>query len=342
MPIIEDDIVVPVPNVEPAVTTVQPVTSIHDNPPQRELYKSKLVNSKYVDDKSLLVHIEGQSWTVNYYSQMLASDEEGTSLAIGSGSITQQYHLIHNFEFKVTSPLSSEHNTELGTFSVTGEGLLYPGLKPNIGDMFLADIGDGRLGMLTVTDFTRMSILSEPCYSISYLVYGYLDDDAEADFASKVVKTSYYDVTAFKFNRDPLQSKSEVELVRELNGTYDSLVRRWYDAFYVPKFKTALLPVDGKNIYDPYITEFMLAILSRDKRMNLPRLALLDTKVTFTNPIRTLWYTLLSGDTGTWDTIEQVMRLVNSKDLTLYPTYGDIHFFGIRGLIYPDRVWFHY
>jgi hypothetical protein len=132
-------------------------------------YRHSLIDAKITPLSSLLVHIEGSSWTTDYYSQILGVDEELSPFQPNQPSVYQQYLLVKKYELKLQGSLSISQDPETTAMTVTGNATLYPYLKPNYGDMFIADIGDGRAGMFVVNQPpTKKTILKETCWEISF------------------------------------------------------------------------------------------------------------------------------------------------------------------------------
>ena len=77
-----------------------------EQPPKVQIaapqYRGVTVDTRYVPQSALLTHLEGSSWTVNYYSQVLGEDNAVEGQNVTREAIYQQYRLIKGFEFKVT------------------------------------------------------------------------------------------------------------------------------------------------------------------------------------------------------------------------------------------------
>jgi hypothetical protein len=118
---------------------------------------------------NLLTHIVGSSWVVDYYSQVLNTNSQLSGQQLSVSAVYQQYKKINNLEIKVTSALTSSQD-EQKNMSVTGEATLFPFIIPNDGDMFIADIGNGKKAVFTITRTTKLSIYKQACYTISYVL----------------------------------------------------------------------------------------------------------------------------------------------------------------------------
>src|SRR5690606_35908556 len=91
-------------------------------------------------------------------------------------SVDQQYQRICNLELRVTGALESTYTDDVGEFSVRGEAYLYQGIIPNYGDVFIADVGDGRAGLFCVVSAKPMTYYQATVYQIQYSLMGYVDE----------------------------------------------------------------------------------------------------------------------------------------------------------------------
>ena len=156
-------------------------------------YRHSIVDSRVTPSSALLTYIEGMSWYVDYYSQVLGGDEELSEFQPGQIAPYQQYHLIHRYELKLQDSLSTNINDESGLAEITGSAIIYPFMMPNTGDAFIADIGDGRAGQFTITSVTPKSIFKQTCYEINFQLSRMVDAELVELLATHVVKTSHYE-----------------------------------------------------------------------------------------------------------------------------------------------------
>lgn len=96
--------------------------------PEEKKYDSSTVSSKRVPLANLLTSIEGYPWTTEYYHQVLGPDDAPQPLGLSVDPTLQQYHLIRDFEIRVTDPLSFDFNKERRSERLDGSGVVYPGL----------------------------------------------------------------------------------------------------------------------------------------------------------------------------------------------------------------------
>ena len=202
-------------------------------------FKGSVVDSKVYPVSALLSHVEGSSWVVDYYSQLLGSNEELVGPQANQLGAYQQYRLIQKFEFKVTSPLSQQQDPESTTFKVTGGATIYSGLIPNVGDTFLADVGDGRTGQFNITASNRINVLEQSVYTVEYILLHYMTEQSQYDaLQSKVVDTLTFVKGYLTYGKNPMIEQSSLSNVQSLVKYKSSLLTRYLNNFFSPAFQT--------------------------------------------------------------------------------------------------------
>ena len=167
----DDDAVVEKPNV------------VRSTPPES---KGVVVDTRYESKANLLTHVEGAPWNVNYYSQVLNTDNAPIGQQPDRNAIYQQYMFIEMFEIKVTQPLTTSQDPTSKEMTLIGAANVYPHVIPNRGDMFIADVGDGRTAIFKVTNTERKSIFKDTCYAIDYMLINYTTKELRADLDSRL------------------------------------------------------------------------------------------------------------------------------------------------------------
>ena len=125
-------------------------------------YSHSIVDTKQQPLNSLVTRIAGSSRDVDYYSQVLSGAETPQTYSVNLAPHLQQYRLIEDFEIK-QQDFDYSFSDETNEVSGSGTALIYPPLIPNIGDVFIADIGDGRVGLFSLTRVEKKSIFNQAC-----------------------------------------------------------------------------------------------------------------------------------------------------------------------------------
>ena len=138
MPIVSKKPLTP-PTIKPVIPKVEP-----------DKNQSVFIDTRYQPLSSLLKYTQGAIWTVNYYSQYHDRDNATYAQDPGQSPIYQQFRKIERLELRVESPLNQQQDQESKGFSVKGSAYLPLSIIPNAGDMFTADVGDGREGVFQI------------------------------------------------------------------------------------------------------------------------------------------------------------------------------------------------
>tara|TARA_B100001057_G_scaffold463613_1_gene517923 strand:+ start:141150 stop:142397 length:1248 start_codon:yes stop_codon:yes gene_type:complete len=309
----------------PLVTEEEAVEPIAQEQPLRpretpKNYQDNVVDTKEVDHSSLLTYVSGSSWTVNYYSQILGKDQVGVTQQVDQNGVYQQYKEIKNFELKVQSSLSQDQDPETKVFEVVGTSNLYPSIIANTGDMFIADVGDGRSAIFTVTSTRRLTIYREAGFEINYKLVNYTTAERMTDLIGKVVESVFFNkeglrkgANAFETASELVERQSVAELIERLTGSYTR--RFWCDEFNTIVFRNE----NDDRIYDPFLVDFM-------KKLDVPWVKIptsLNCNGIESLDEPTIWTTMVEGNTWFPDLIEW-MEEVYPSTLSQLPTMGGI------------------
>lgn len=225
---------------------------------QPEKFKGIEVETHYDEKRPLALYIEGQQWFVDYYKQVLNDDDEGNPLSMGMTAALQQYRKIKNTELKLTTPLSSSFESSSNEWSITGTANLYPSIIPNKGDIFVADIGDGRSGIFVVEIVNEKSVYKDTAYEIDFsLMFEYQEDGYGENLESKVIETLYFEKDRILYGENPLvveeKHLSDIELRKWEKLLFNHLYRRFVD----DEEMTWRVPVENYRLYDFHYAQMM-------------------------------------------------------------------------------------
>ena len=307
-------------------------------------YDTATVTTNKVPLANLLTHIEGYPWNVEYYHQSLGADDAPQPLGLSVDPTLQQYHLIRDFEIRVTDPLTYDFNKERRSERLEGSGYVYPGtIVPIRGDMFIADVGDGQVAVFTMLDVTPMSYLSEKCYQVAYRMVATLTDQYEANLESKVVKTSHYVKDFLIHGKNPVLSTDTVNRKQRLDNHGHHLLEMFNREFIDPKTRHLGIPSQDEPTFDAFVAGFMQRFInvSQHKLMrdaNWPEVYQLnDLRCT------TIWDLLLDQQPvdvrSLKDRTKREMVIVDTWVLRQSPYFGGLYYSSMKRLVWPsDRA----
>ena len=196
--------------------------------------KGIVVDTKYTPLSSLITFVNGASWTVDYFSQVFDKDNDLRGQDSSQSAIYQQYTLIKGMELKVTNPLNQSQEPDSKRMVVTGSATLYPFIIPNEGDMFAADVGDGREGVFRIKTSEQKSFLKQATYAIEYELVYYSDAEPgrRTDLGAKAIRTLYYLKDFLMYGQNPLLIEDDFNAVQELEGSFYDIAKSYFTLFF--------------------------------------------------------------------------------------------------------------
>lgn len=325
MPLVEKT-----PNAPP---TAAPV-AIRITDPQ---YKGVTVDTRYIPTSHLLTAIEGSSWKVNYYSQVVDTDNDLSGQLVNREAILQQYRLVIGFEFKVTTALTDSQDDQSKAMIVSGAANIYPFLVPNVGDMFLADIGDGREGVFKITSSERRSIFKDTSHFVEYELIDYSTEERRIDLNRKVVKTLYFLRDFLYYGQNPLIEEEQYRLVKDLAGYYFSILDQWSKRYFSNEYQTFILPGQGPGnpVYDHFLIKAVKACFGTNESLNLQFVRQLNVADDPALNAMTIWDGVIQQDPNlAFHWIERA-GVVPATTFSEEPMEEGIRHSGIRYVVYP-------
>lgn len=303
-------------------------------------YKSAIVDSRYIPSASLLTHIEGSKWDIDYYSQVLGANDELQPLQLALDPQYQQYHYIHEMEVRVSTPLSTSQDETTKEMTVTGSAMVYPFLIPNTGDMFVADIGDGKVGVFAVTRSEKLSIRREACYQIDYVLISYLTDEYKTAFEEKTVQESYFVKDFLTYGQNPFLIDTEYHAVNSLKKGYTHLLGHYFNDFFSREYQTLLVPDQTFSTYDPFIVKALLNTMDVRQTPFVKNIRPYNCDGKTATDAINFWDCLCKLSADTLIMAAYRYGLVKSTEFAVNAQYESIRYTGIVDVVYPadDRT----
>lgn len=315
----------------------QPLPSFQ---PNKRPYRDIAIDTQFQPIGTIMTTIEGKRWVVNYYSQILNADNATAGFQSGRLVINQQYKKIQNVELKVTVPIpvNPEFKPDNQEFTVRGEANMYPGLRPNNGDLFTATLLDGRVGIFQiVTPPEQRSIYMQTTYRIEYVLRDFLDSDYQDKLTKKTMEV-YHFVQSF------LDSGINPVISDAAHGDYENLIewRNTVPLYYLTKYfnreyGTLIVPGQGRNIvYDPFLTTFVSALWSHENIGPFHGMQFLTVMDGTIRNIKTIFDILLDQKEVMLDVIETKIPVVSSLLFLNDPFWGGPQYLGVPYVCFPN------
>lgn len=308
------------------------------NPPQEPInpnirpkeYRGITVDSKYTPRRSLLTHISGFPWLVEYYSQYVNADNALAGQNVTRHAVYQQYLRIKDFEIMVSTPQSSTQDLQSKEMMVTGSATTYPGFIPNDKDAFIATGRDGRRYLYEIKNVEQAEITKDTCYTFEFFMVSFDDQERIADLNSKVQKDTVYVKDFVYTNQRPFLVDDENTFhLKARQFIMDSQDRYMKD--YVHRtFKTFMVPGQTLTVYDPYLASAVLKLIDGSEHPKKQFIMLQSVDTAYPYEIYTLWEGILTCNGANRSSWATQLGRIDSFDFPDQPSYGSIRYSGIE------------
>lgn len=324
----EDDITPP--------TQAKPDTSIVKVKIEPTCFDGITVDTEYVPSSAILMWAQGSIWNVDYYSQILGRSIEPKPLDLHLPPIEQQYRYLKKVPLKVTSALSFQQmDTQTNTMVTTGGGFTYPFLTPNIGDMFVADIGDGRAGLFTITRAERATILKDSVYNVEWIMVSEATMDKLENLAAKVEETYYFSQSSLEGGCGPFVTTEDAARIENYEDYLRELIRRYFTDFLSLEHSCLMVPDQQAKTYDHFVTKAMLRMISplEDPRVRKVRELNVMAHPVMSQP--SIWDAILSAEPVRLYGSTERAHLVTTANFKGSPLMQAIGYTGISKVVFP-------
>lgn len=310
-----------------------PPVKVHIEP---QNYSGITVDTEYVPSSAILVWGQGSTWNVDYYSQILGRSVEPKPLDLHLSPIEQQYRLLRKIPLKVTDALTwSVQDPQTNVRVGTGGGYTYPFLTANVGDMFVANIGDGQVGLFTITSSTPATILRDSVYKVEWICIGLAEALQMENLASKVQQTLYFSMRSLQGGCGPFVTTEQKAKIESYETILAELIQRYLTDFLSLDHFTLMVPDQNRQTYDHWVVRALLMMVGpeHDSRMRKVREQNVMGDSVMKQP--TFWDALLRADpVRLYGGTERVHR-VSTREFRGSPLLQALGFTGIPFVAYP-------
>jgi hypothetical protein len=140
---------------------------------------------------SLLRYVEGIPATVDYFKRNISYLEKHSgevTFSLERSDVEYSFTHIHTMEIKLKEQLTIEYDSETTETTIEGSALIYPGIEPNVGDLFLFTLPDNLIGVFIVNNVTRLSIQQGSHYEISFNLWNFLNTDIQDKIQANIIE----------------------------------------------------------------------------------------------------------------------------------------------------------
>lgn len=288
--------------------------------------------------KSLIAYMEGAPWSGTYYSQVVSAHNDIREIDPGSPDIYQQYQKIMNFEIRVSSALTDSYDSTTGITTVSGGGLVYGSILPNISDYFVSDTGDDKTGVFRLTNVERKNFNRDSAFYIEYDLVGFVELDSTTidELNSKTIRTYYYSKDRLLDGLQPLMKEEDHIQTLNLKDIYREIVNYYYKTFFNRKYMTLVIPGQSHGMYDSFLAEYIMKIVDTFDAYDIKNVKQIPTDhdVYLNQP--QLWSLMLNRDYDDLSMCNQKMGLTNTRMFNNSTYIRGLAFSNMDYVVYPD------
>lgn len=299
-------------------------------------FRTAVIDTRYTPMSNLLAYMEGASWVVDYYSQVLDVNDELKGQDVSLDPPYQQYRRIWSMEFKVIQDLSQPvQDPTLNEFTLQGSANIYPFLVPQEGDMFRAGIADGREGIFKVIKVSRRQIFTDTAHVIEYQLVAANDPVRIFDLERKVV-INYNFVKDFLLNgQNPLLLQEDYDASKQLEVFFYDMTYAYFTQYFSREHMTLVMPGQGYATYDHGLTDYVKSIMDSFDDVHIQSIRQLnigdDGAITATS----LWTALSRRDPKLLAMAYKKAGLTSRLSFHDSGLMAGMRFSGIKHIVYP-------
>ncbi|MND13077.1 hypothetical protein D3C81_23060 [compost metagenome] len=305
---------------------------------QPKAYVGATVDTSETRFDQLTTYIAGQSWTVDYFSLLRGKDDDNRLQERDTHPIFQQYKLVKGFELKVTDPLQASQVSDTKDMTLKGSANVYGVIIPKEGDVFFADMGDGREGMFGITSSSRLTQYQSTIHSIEYSLISPVDQSlADKMYNFSAQETTIFHKDFLDTGNDPMISVGQTELVNNLKEHYERLITLYFHDFFSRERNTLLVPNQPRVTYDPFIIRYIKTILTTQDHPAIRHMVEFNVQGDQTMYEFTFWNCLETMDLAMLSMSVHQAGIVDIKQFfNRRPTLNSVYYSGVEAVIYPD------
>lgn len=223
---------------------------------QEDYLTSNIKDTTTIPIRSLYTAIQGYPLTlIAYYNQSLYRDQDPDGNNNGQHL---QYKKINNLDVKLEGQFDRSFDATTGYNSVTGSMTIFaPGLIPVDGDLFLADMGDGRIGQFQINRPEPLSIFANMAYRADFTWMAIASAAHISTLDKKVILESFYVAEFIAAGKNPLLTSKEFNDRRFAKDQLASMTIGYLSEFFSRVYSTLIVPKQPLAAYDPYVVSFL-------------------------------------------------------------------------------------
>ncbi|EKD89670.1 MAG: hypothetical protein ACD_33C00011G0002 [uncultured bacterium] len=301
--------------------------------PNKSIFTSLVPETRIT---SLLKYVEGFPWSINYYGQILNTNNTLENYDPSTPNLTQPYYNVIDLILQVSSPIASSYSQETGITTVSGAAIAPYNIIPSVGDIFVAKVDTTEDAIFTVISVNRKTHRKDTIYEIAYNLYSYVSANPNfiTTLQTRVQDTYYFNKDTNFFNRDILIKPSVKEAIDRLNNFIHTSQEYYFNTFIQRTTGSLMIPGVSDMIYDPILINFILSTVEYDN-LNIKKLSLFNYSNNSFIDQPSIFNVLLTRNKSLINTINKKYKFVSSVYLNNKTRFGTPYFANIDYILFP-------
>lgn len=232
------------------------------------LIDEKVVNQSLLNNTSINVdafkndlsavagYPEGRIVKVTYFSQNKPVTDIQSKVVEMHINTIDDVHLswteIRNFELRLSSEIAFDYDEESNFSKCSGDALILPGFIPRIGDLFLMEFRNSKIGVCNISSIKRLALGQDTYHQVSFQMQRYLDIKLR-DRLRTQSRVVYFEKVKFMLGNHAMLTTEGYTNMKDLQHLRQEIIQNYQDRFYSNEFGSFMRP-DGR--YDPYVVEY--------------------------------------------------------------------------------------
>lgn len=222
--------------------------------------------------KTLTGFMKGKRILVTYYRQLR---QGGSNIRTNISDypttrdvIKTEYQKILNLELTLPAGFVFEADPSRGSADITGEAMMLPGMNPNVGDVFLTAMGDGRIGVFQISQTNITSWRADRIYIVKFALQSFADHTDMNVFEGAVTLTSVFQKANYFGGTASLLSEQTYLDLQKIKALRANLIKYYHQTFWCDDISSYLRP-DG--VYDQFAVMFIANKMTMDDLHTRPK-----------------------------------------------------------------------
>lgn len=303
-------------------------------------YKHSIVESTKTPIETMATYIGGSNWTVDYYSQVLESEEELKAFDPEQHIAYQSYNKINRLVIKLQGALSTTDDTGTARMETVGSAIIppMPGLIPNLHDVIIGDVGEGTAGQFTITSIRKLTLNAATAYEIEFSLARVATEKITRLLDDKVVNVYHFRRDSLILGQNPLLLDAEFDATRTLEHYLKEITTLWVSGNFSYTHNTFVIPGQTQPIYDPYVTRAALKIISPDEHRLIRSVVEYNCDDHRIPKYDDIYTAMMKRDAYLIPRVFKGFNIIDYRALLINPYQNSIRYSGIHYGIVPSTM----